>query len=91
MQQLNLKEAKIVFKIIAEIIKEEREKQGKSQRLFADEFVIQRSLLSRLEKGEAEPRLVSILTVCEALGLRPSEFFKKIENKLPKNFSLVEK
>lgn len=89
MQPLNLEEARIVFKIIAEIIKEERKKQGKSQRLFADEYAIQRSLLNRLEKGESEPRLVSIMTVCEALGIKPSELFRRIEAKLPKGFSLV--
>jgi len=91
MQQLNIEEARIIFKILSEIIKDERKKQKKSQRLLADEFGIQRSLLSRIEKGESEPRFVSIFTICEALNVKPFEIFKKLDEKLPEGFSLIEK
>ena len=85
------KNADIIFKTLAKIIKEEREKQGKSQRLLADECSFQRSLLSRLENGLNEPKLVSIWTIAEALRMKPSNLIRLVENELPKDFSLIEK
>ncbi len=90
MQHVNYKNADIIFKTLAQVIKEEREKQGKSQRLLADECSFQRSLLSRLENGLNEPKLVSIWTVAEALRMKPSELIGRVENKLPEGFSLIE-
>ena len=68
-----------------------REALGKSQRVLADEFAFQRSLLSRLENGVNEPKLVSIWTVSEALGLRPHELIKMVEDELPESFSLIDR
>ncbi len=89
MQHVNFKNADIILKTLAGVIKEEREKQGKSQRLLADECSFQRSLLSRLENGLNEPKLVSIWTVAEALQMRPSNLIRLVENRLPKGFSLI--
>lgn len=91
MQHLNTQKAKIIIELLAEELKKEREKQNKSIRILAYEFDIQKSLISRLENGINEPKLISIWTVCEALGVKPSEFMKKVEDKLPKGFSLIEK
>lgn len=91
MQHSNSSKAHIIFEILAEIIKEERELQNKSQRRLADEFDIQKSMISRLENAKNEPKLVSILTVCEALDIKPSKLFEKLESKLPKDFSLIDK
>ena len=66
-------------------------KQNKSLRLFADEFDIQKSLLSRIENGVNEPKLISLWTISEALGIRISQLLKKVEKELPKDFSLIEK
>jgi len=90
MQHVNYKNADIIFKTLAKVIREEREKQGKSQRLLADECSFQRSLLSRLENGLNEPKLVSIWTIAEALRMKPSELIKLVEKNLPKDFSLIE-
>ena len=91
MQHANSKKSKIIFELLSETLKEEREMQGKSLRLLADEFDIQKSLISRLENGVNEPKLISLWTLCEALGIRPSELLRKIEEKLPTDFSLIEK
>ena len=91
MQHANSKKSKIIFELLSETLREEREKQGKSLRLLADEFDIQKSLISRLENGVNEPKLISLWTLCEALGVRPSELLRKIEEKLPADFSLIEK
>lgn len=66
-------------------------KQNKSLRLFADEFDIQKSLLSRIENGVNEPKLISLWTISEALGIPISQLLKKVEKELPKDFSLIEK
>ena len=91
MQHANSKNSKIIFEILAQVIKQEREKQHKSLRLFADEFDIQKSLLSRIENGVNEPKLISLWTISEALGIPISQLLKKVEKELPKDFSLIEK
>ncbi len=90
MQHSNSKKARIIFETLGLIIKEERVKQGKSQRVLAYEFDIQKSMLSRIENAINEPKLISIMTICEALGIKPSELFKRLEEKLPEDFSLIE-
>lgn len=91
MQHLNTKKSKIIFEALSKVLKEERIRQKKSIRILADEFDIQKSLISRLENCVNEPKLISIWSVCEALGIKPSEFLKRIENELPNDFFLIEK
>lgn len=90
MQHENTKKSAVILKLLSEELKKERERQNKSIRLLAYEFDLQMSLLSRLENGVNEPKLISIWSVCEALGIKPSEFLKRIENRLPKEFSLID-
>ncbi len=91
MQHVNSKKAKNVIRILARLIREERLKQNKSQRLLADEFDIPKSMLSRLENGINEPKLISLLSVCEALNIKLSDLIKKLELELSEKFSLIEK
>ena len=91
MQHVNSKKAAKVIKILAKIIKEERLKQNKSQRLLADEFDIPKSKLSRLENGVNEPQLISLLSVCEALNIKLSDLIIKLEKELSDKFFLIEK
>ncbi len=91
MQHANSKKAKIAIQILADLIKEKRTAQNKSQRLLAYEYDIQKSMLSRMENGINEPKLVSILTICEALEIKPSDLFLELEKRLPKGFSLIDK
>lgn len=90
MQHTNNKYLELVSKTIASVLIEERIKQNKSQRVLADEYDIQKSLISRLENAKNEPKILSLLTMCEALGLKPSEFFKRFEEKLPEGFSMID-
>lgn len=90
MQHKNLKKAKIVIDCIAKELRLERERQNKSQRILADEYEIQKSLISRLENAKNEPKVISIWTVCNALNISVSDFFKKIEDNLPQDFTLVD-
>ncbi|MCM1338511.1 MAG: helix-turn-helix domain-containing protein [Muribaculaceae bacterium] len=90
MQHANTKKAQIILDILAQIIKDERLKLKKSQRLMCDEYEIQRSLLSRIESGKNEPMLISLWTISEALGIKLSILIKMIEDKLPNGFTLLE-
>ena len=91
MQHLNSQKAEIIFQTLSKVLKEERERQNKSLRLLADEYDLQKSLLSRLENGINEPKLISLWSVCEALHIPLSELIKRTEKQLPQNFSLIEK
>lgn len=87
---MNTKKAEIIFTALAKVLRTERERQGKSIRLLADEYDIQKSLISRLENGINEPKLISLWTVCEALDIPLSEIIKRAERELPDTFSLIE-
>ncbi|PWL78783.1 hypothetical protein DBY21_03595 [Candidatus Gastranaerophilales bacterium] len=91
MQHQNSKKAEIVFKTLAKVIRREREKQNKSLRILADEYDIQKSLLSRLENGVNEPKLISIWTISEALNMPVSSLLRLVEEELPRGFTFVEK
>ena len=91
MQHNNTQKAKIVLELLANEIRLEREKQNKSQRILADEFDIQKSLISRLENVKNEPKIISLFTICNALNINLSELFKRVEKKLPSYFSLIDK
>ena len=91
MQHVNSKKAQKIIKVLAKLIKEERIKQNKSQRLLADEFDIPKCMLSRLENGINEPKLISLISVCEALNIKLSSLIKKLEDECLDNFCLYEK
>ena len=90
MQRTNCDRVKILVQAIADVIKEQRKSLSKSQRLFADEIENQKSLLSRLENANNEPKIGSLWMISEAFGLKPSEFFKLVEQKLPKDFKILD-
>lgn len=73
------------------LIKEERIRQNKSQRILADEFDIQKSMLSRIEGASNEAKIISLYMICEALGIKLSDLILKVEKELPDDFSFVEK
>lgn len=91
MQHKYSEKADIVYKTLGKILISERISQYKSQRVLADEYDIQKSMVSRIENGINEPKLTTILVMCEALGLKPSELFKRLEDELPSDFSFLEK
>ncbi|MBO6087882.1 helix-turn-helix transcriptional regulator [bacterium] len=90
MQHANTKKSEIIFKTLSKLLREERLRQNKSQRLLAYEYDIQMSLISRLENGINEPKLISLWTICEALGIPLSELIRRVEQEIPKDFLLIE-
>ncbi len=81
---------KVLLNAVANTIREERQKQGKSVRMLAYEYDLQISLLSRLENAKNDIKLSSLWSVCEALEIPPNEFLSKVLSKLPKDFSLLD-
>ena len=59
MQHKENKKAELIFRLLAQELKAEREKQKKSLRILAYDFDIQKSLIRRLENGIYEPMLIS--------------------------------
>ena len=90
MQPRNSKKAKIIYQTLAEVIQELRLKQGKSQRTLANEYDYPKSLLSRIENGVNESKIISIWTISESLGIKISDLLKRVEEKLPKDFKLMD-
>lgn len=79
-----------ILNAIAQVIKRKRKSTEKSQRLFADEYGMYSSMFSRLERAQNQPKLFSIWTIAEALGMKASEFLALVENELPEDFALYD-
>lgn len=82
---------KELFEATGRVIKRLRTKTGLSVNLFAYENDLQKSMVSRLENGQNEPKLASLWKIAEALKIKPSDFMKEIEKELPSDFYFIEK
>lgn len=77
--------------VLGSYIKELRIKKGYiSRKKFADEYDLNDSNLSKIERGLIEAKFVTLLKILQALDITPSEFMKELENKLGKNFTLID-
>jgi transcriptional regulator with XRE-family HTH domain len=90
MQQKD-KKTKELFKVTGFILRSLRKNRGKSLNLFSYENDLQKSMVSRLENGKNEPKLLSLWRISEALDIKMSEIFKYIEEELPEDWKLEEK
>lgn len=89
MQYKNEKTYELI-KVFGEIIKEKRQtKIGKSQTLFAYEYELDSGNLCRIENGKIEPKLTMMWRIAEALGVPLSEIIKDLEEKLGKDFNII--
>ena len=77
--------------VLGSYIKELRIKKGHiSRKKFADEYDLNDSNLSKIERGLIEAKFVTLLKILQALDITPSEYMKELENKLGKNFTLID-
>lgn len=86
--QINENKQKIL-EALAVITKELR--RDKSQFLLSCENDISVSILITIERGLKDPQLTTIFKLAEALEIKPHEFIKLIEEKLPSDFSMIDK
>ncbi len=76
---------------LASIIKQYRLNTNKSISLLSNEIDMSKSILSDLEKGIKDPQFSTLWRIAEGLNINLSEVIKLLENKLPKDFSLIDK
>ena len=91
MQPKFSKKEKIILSAIASVIVRKRDEMNKSQRIFAYENDIQKSLLSRLENGLNEPKLFSLWKIANACDMKLSELIKLVEDNLSEDVFLIDK
>lgn len=90
MQHKFTEKKKIILQAISLVIKERLSVLNKSQRLLGYENGVQPSFISRMKLNQNEPKIFSIWELSNALEMKPSEFFKLVEDKLPENFTLLD-
>ena len=66
-------------KTIGKTIKELREKKHLSQEVLSGLAGMYKSHLGRIERGEKKPNLDSLCKIASALGMKPHELLKAIE------------
>lgn len=59
-----------------ENVREDRERAGMSQAALARASTVSPSEISRLEAGEREPLLTTIVLLAHALGMEPLDLFR---------------
>lgn len=55
--------------ILGQIIKHRRKELGISQQGLSDSSGVSQEGISKIERGAASPRFVTVLSLCESLGL----------------------
>ena len=73
------------------IFREIRENNRKCSRSsFAREYDLDRGNLSKLENGKLSCSLITAWKICEASGVKFSDFAKMLEDELGEDFKLIE-
>lgn len=62
-----------------EAVRRRRKELGYSQEAFGDFCGIDRSYMGGIERGEHNLALINIFKIIDGLGVRPSEFFKDLD------------
>lgn len=89
--QLDQRRCKKFNRALGKVIKEYRESQTScSMSQFAMEYEIDKGNLSKLENGKYSSRFITIWFIAEALGVKFSDFSKKLEQELGKDFKLID-
>ena len=69
--------------IFGKILQEERKAKKISQEKLAKLTDLDRTFISLIENGKRSPTFSTILKICSALEISPSELFSKFEDKDP--------
>ena len=67
---------------LAETIEELRLERGLTKTALADFAALQRFYLLNIEKKTSRPTVNAVFFICDALGIRPSDFFLRVEQKM---------
>ena len=89
MQDVYLKNNKIMQKALSEIIRKHRQDQNKSISLISDEIGMTKSMWADLEKSIKDPQLSTLWRISEALDIPMSTIIIELEKVLGKDFTLI--
>ncbi len=77
-------------KMLGIVVAKKRSEKGFSAHKFANEYDLDSGNLSRIEHGVTNCKFVTFWKIAEALGIKPSEFVKILEEELGDNFTLID-
>ncbi len=89
MQEVYLKNKKLMQQTLSSIIKKYRIERNKSISLISDEIGMTKSMWADLEKSIKDPQLSTLWRISEALDIPLSVIVIELENALGEGFSLV--
>ena len=69
-------------KTLGKVLKELREQKGMSQQELGDYSDVDRSFISRIERGIGTPSVSVVFKMCALLEVKPSEFFGRVESSM---------
>lgn len=72
-------EKPLILVAFGQLVREQRKARGYSQEAFADICEIDRSYMGGVERGERNLALINIERIVAALELKPSDFFKDLD------------
>lgn len=72
--------------IFGEVIRSLRKEKKISQERLALDSDLQRSFISRIERGKAQPTLVTIFELSKALGTTPVDIIAEVHKRWEKKF-----
>lgn len=79
---------KIKFGVLLKDIREKNYSFSRSR--FAREYDLDRGNLSRIENGKISCSIVTTWKICNALGIKFSDFAKLLEEELGEDFKLID-
>ncbi|MBS1508565.1 MAG: helix-turn-helix transcriptional regulator [Bacteroidetes bacterium] len=69
-------------KALGKVLKELRENKRMSQQELGDYADVDRSFISRIERGIGTPSVAVVFKICALLEIKPSEFLARVENQV---------
>lgn len=88
MQEEKIKKNKKIYKALSAVFKELKGKKKISE--VAYESDLPRSVVHYIQQSVKDPQLTTLWRLAEGFNLRPSEFLKLIEEKLPENWTILD-
>jgi len=81
--ETNEDQRNVVCKLLGESVKKIRISAGMSQEALAFAAEIDRTYVSGIERGAANPSLLTLANICHALGITLSDLFQNVSVALP--------
>jgi transcriptional regulator with XRE-family HTH domain len=70
--------------MLISLIREERESRQITQEQLASKLSVKQTVISKIETCERRLDFIELRQICIALGITPSDFINKFENKVSK-------